>query len=35
VSELILRGRYETIDLSPLDWTRVLEGRPIIEKNVV
>ena len=35
VSELILRGRYETLDLSPLDWTRVLEGRPIIEKNVV
>lgn len=35
VSELILRGRYETLDLSPLDWTRVLEGRPIVEKNVV
>jgi glycine/D-amino acid oxidase-like deaminating enzyme len=35
VSELILRGRYETLDLSPLDWTRVLEGRPIIERNVV
>ncbi|SAK73281.1 FAD dependent oxidoreductase [Caballeronia temeraria] len=35
VSELILRGRYETLDLSPLDWTRVLENRPIVEKNVV
>lgn len=35
VSELILHGRYETLDLSPLDWTRVLEGRPFIEKNVV
>ncbi|SAK89108.1 NAD(P)/FAD-dependent oxidoreductase [Caballeronia ptereochthonis] len=35
VSELILHGRYETLDLSPLDWTRVLEGRPIVEKNVV
>jgi glycine/D-amino acid oxidase-like deaminating enzyme len=35
VSELILRGRFETLDLSPLDWTRVLEGRPIVEKNVV
>ncbi|SAL10540.1 FAD dependent oxidoreductase [Caballeronia arvi] len=34
-SELILLGRYETLDLSPLDWTRVLEGRPIVEKNVV
>ncbi|SAK95212.1 FAD dependent oxidoreductase [Caballeronia glebae] len=35
VSELILRGRFETLDLSPLNWTRVLEGRPIVEKNVV
>jgi glycine/D-amino acid oxidase-like deaminating enzyme len=35
VSEWILHGRYETLDLSPLDWTRVLEGRPIVEKNVV
>jgi glycine/D-amino acid oxidase-like deaminating enzyme len=35
VSELILHGRYTTLDLSPLDWSRVLEGRPIIEKNVV
>ncbi|MDR5817842.1 MULTISPECIES: FAD-binding oxidoreductase [unclassified Caballeronia] len=35
VSEMILHGRYETLDLSPLDWTRVLEGRPIVEKNVV
>ncbi|SAK51661.1 FAD dependent oxidoreductase [Caballeronia catudaia] len=35
VSELILLGRYETLDLSPLDWARVLEGRPIVEKNVV
>jgi glycine/D-amino acid oxidase-like deaminating enzyme len=35
VSELILHGQYQTLDLSPLDWTRVLEARPIIEKNVV
>jgi glycine/D-amino acid oxidase-like deaminating enzyme len=35
VSELILHGRYVSLDLSPLDWTRVLEGRPIVEKNVV
>jgi glycine/D-amino acid oxidase-like deaminating enzyme len=35
VSELILHGRYTSLDLSPLDWTRVLEGRPIVEKNVV
>lgn len=35
VSELILNGNYETLDLSPLDWTRVLESRPIVERNVV
>lgn len=35
VSELILHGRYTSLDLSPLDWTRVLENRPIVEKNVV
>ena len=35
VSELILGGRYETLDLSSLGWERVLENRPIVEKNVV
>ncbi|WP_250535088.1 FAD-binding oxidoreductase [Caballeronia sp. AZ10_KS36] len=35
VSELILNGRYTTLDLSPLGWARVMEGRPIVEKNVV
>ncbi|WP_250453404.1 FAD-binding oxidoreductase [Caballeronia sp. ATUFL_M2_KS44] len=35
ISELILRGRYTTLDLSPLGWARVIEGRPIVEKNVV
>ncbi|MDR5857331.1 FAD-binding oxidoreductase [Caballeronia sp. LZ062] len=35
VSELILHGRYTTLDLSPLGWARVIEGRPIVEKNVV
>ncbi len=35
VSELILAGRYTTLDLSELDWRRVLEQRPIVEKNVV
>jgi len=35
VSELILNGRYATLDLSSLSWTRVLENRPIVEKNVV
>jgi glycine/D-amino acid oxidase-like deaminating enzyme len=35
VSELILRGRYTSLDLSALSWARVLENRPIVEKNVV
>ncbi|MBI0331379.1 NAD(P)/FAD-dependent oxidoreductase [Burkholderia plantarii] len=35
VSELILNGRYTSLDLSELDWRRVLERRPIVEKNVV
>ncbi|MDE1009786.1 MAG: FAD-binding oxidoreductase [Paraburkholderia fungorum] len=35
ISELILHGRYTTLDLSSLSFTRVLENRPIVEKNVV
>ncbi|GGD65104.1 NAD(P)/FAD-dependent oxidoreductase [Caballeronia grimmiae] len=35
ISELILHGRYTTLDLSPLGWARIIEGRPIVEKNVV
>jgi glycine/D-amino acid oxidase-like deaminating enzyme len=35
VSELIINGRYTTLDLSSLGWARVLENRPIVEKNVV
>lgn len=35
VSELILNGTYTSLDLSALSWDRVLENRPIVEKNVV
>lgn len=35
VSELILHGKYTSLDLSALSWSRVLENRPIVEKNVV
>ncbi|MEO8134948.1 MAG: FAD-binding oxidoreductase [Betaproteobacteria bacterium] len=35
VSELIVAGKYTTLDLSPLGWRRILENQPIVEKNVV
>jgi glycine/D-amino acid oxidase-like deaminating enzyme len=35
VSELILNGRYTTLDLSALSFERVLKNQPIVEKNVV
>jgi sarcosine oxidase len=35
LAEWIAAGRYETIDLAPLGWERVLAGRPFRELNVV
>jgi glycine/D-amino acid oxidase-like deaminating enzyme len=35
VAELIATGGFETLDLSPLGYARLLEGRPIVERNVV
>jgi len=35
LSELIRLGRYETLDLSPLNYERVLTGRLVIEEEVV
>lgn len=35
VAELIADGEYTTLDLSPLGWARVIEGRPMCEQNVV
>jgi glycine/D-amino acid oxidase-like deaminating enzyme len=35
IAEWILRGRYESMDLSPLDYERVLAGRPLPELNVI
>jgi glycine/D-amino acid oxidase-like deaminating enzyme len=35
VSESILNGKYTSLDLSTLSWSRILENRPTVEKNVV
>jgi sarcosine oxidase len=35
LAEWIATGRYETLDLSPLGYERVLRGEPILELNVV
>jgi glycine/D-amino acid oxidase-like deaminating enzyme len=34
-AELLVNGGYETLDLSPLALTRVLEGRKLLERNVI
>ncbi|MFD1712203.1 FAD-binding oxidoreductase [Ottowia sp. GY511] len=35
LAELITTGAYQTLDLTPLGWERVLEGRPLLERNVI
>jgi glycine/D-amino acid oxidase-like deaminating enzyme len=35
VSELILHGTFTTLDLSALGFERILQNRPIVEKNVL
>jgi FAD-dependent oxidoreductase domain-containing protein 1 len=35
LAELIVEGRYTTLDLSDLDMTRVAAGRPLLERNVI
>lgn len=35
LAEWIVTGRYETLDLSPLGYQRVLRGEPIVERNVI
>jgi len=35
VAELIVHGRYRTLDLSPLSFERVLRNQPIVELNVI
>ena len=35
LAELILTGRWQTLDLSPLDFQRLLDNRPLLERNVI
>lgn len=35
VAELIRFGAYRSLDLSPLSFARILENRPLLEKNVI
>jgi len=35
MAELILRGRFETVDLAALGFERLIEGRPLLELNVI
>jgi FAD-dependent oxidoreductase domain-containing protein 1 len=35
VAELVVHGGYRTLDLSPLGYDRLREGRPLVERNVI
>jgi glycine/D-amino acid oxidase-like deaminating enzyme len=35
LAELILEGRFRSLDLTPLSFDRLIENRPMIERNVV
>jgi glycine/D-amino acid oxidase-like deaminating enzyme len=35
VAELIRFGEYRSLDLSPVSFERILESRPLLEKNVI
>ncbi len=35
VAELLADGRFTTLDLAPLGWQRLIEGRPLWERNIV
>ena len=35
MAELILKGRYETLDLTRFGWKRVAEGAPLPERGII
>ena len=35
IAEHILKGRFETIDLTRLGWSRVPDGRPMPEEGII
>lgn len=35
IAELVLTGRYQTLDVSPLGWERLLRNEPLLEKCVI
>jgi FAD-dependent oxidoreductase domain-containing protein 1 len=35
IAERILKGRYETIDLGRLGWSRIPEGKPVPEQGII
>ncbi|MGP1681239.1 MAG: NAD(P)/FAD-dependent oxidoreductase [Giesbergeria sp.] len=35
LAELIHTGHWQTLDLAPLQWQRILDNRPLIERNVI
>ncbi|MSP98121.1 MAG: FAD-binding oxidoreductase [Betaproteobacteria bacterium] len=35
IAELILRGRFETLDLAPLGFQRLIDNRPMTESNII
>src|SRR5690606_38758873 len=35
LAELIVHGRYRTLDLAPLRATRFADGAPILERNII
>ena len=35
IAELVMHGRYRTLDLTPFAFARIAQNRPVLEKNVV